>query len=316
MHCAEAIEPPPTATSEATKWATAGNPDPNRCGRTPDTKFIMGVTPIVLPVKLVKARSKAGPDGCLVCPSIEAKWRKPPLRVRIRALFFGNIVASSPVVTSGGLAQMAHWEPTSRLHATFLRMTWSYLVDELDDLKQAAAGDLEALHRVGPMLHDRIRAIAHDMLAHDRAKKWVQASSLVNMAFLRLTEQRQIDFADEARVTAAIVTIMRRIVIDVVRRERALKRGGGVSAVGLHGDEIAAPEAPVDALDMEDAMVALSAVCAESARVAELRLWGGMELQQIAVALDIPFSRARSRWNRAKAWLQRELSDGQRGLDP
>lgn len=180
---------------------------------------------------------------------------------------------------------------------------------ELDDLKQAAAGDLEALHRVGPLMYDRIRGIAHDVLANDRARRWVRASSLVSMAYLRLTEQKkEVDFADEARMTAAIVTIMRRIVVDVVRRERALKRGGGVSEVGLHANEIAERRLPVDALDVEDAMVTLSAVNAESARVAELRLWGGMELQQIAVALDIPLSRVRSRWNQAKAWLQRELS--------
>lgn len=55
-------------------------------------------------------------------------------------------------------------------------------------------------------------------------------------------------------------------------------------------------------------MVALAAVCNESARVAELRLWGGMELEQIAAALDMPLSRVRSRWNRAKAWLAHELS--------
>lgn len=179
--------------------------------------------------------------------------------------------------------------------------------DDLEDLTLAAAGDLDALHRVMPLVYERARAIAHQTLSGDRAERWVRASSLVNRAYLRLVEQRELDFADEARVTAALATIMRRIVIDIARRETSLKRGGDRSRVGLRAVEVADDEPRVDALELEDAMVALAAVSDESARVAELRLWGGMELEQIAVALDMPFSRVRRRWNRAKAWLAREL---------
>ena len=188
--------------------------------------------------------------------------------------------------------------------------------DELDDLRLAAAGNLDALHRVMPIVYERVRKIAHLHLTGDRADRWVRASSLVNRAYLKLVEQRTLDFADEARVTAALATIMRRIVVDVARRETAAKRGGDMSRVGLHAEDVAGRADAVDAVELEDALLALGAVSSECARVAELRLWGGMELEQIATALDMPFSRVRSRWNRAKAWLARELgSDAPKAPD-
>lgn len=185
---------------------------------------------------------------------------------------------------------------------------------DIQDLKLAAAGDLDALRRIMPLVYEHARCIARSIIANDRARQWVHASSLVSLAYMRLIEQRRVDFADEARVIATLTRIMRRVIVDIVRRETALKRGGGkrgraghISRVGLHADGLAPRRVQVDALEIEDAMVALAAVCHESARVAELRLWGGMELEQIGAALDMPLSRVRSRWNRAKAWLSREL---------
>lgn len=182
--------------------------------------------------------------------------------------------------------------------------------DSFRDLTRAASGDLDALGRVMPQVYDHARNIARQIVAGDRAQRWVHASSLVSMAYLRLANQEKVDFNDDARVIATLTRIMRHVVIDVVRREQALKRGGRMSRISMHSDGLVPRRTQVDALDIEDAMVALAAVCSESAAVAELRLWGGLELEQIATALDMPFSRVRSRWNRAKAWLARELTEG------
>jgi RNA polymerase sigma factor (TIGR02999 family) len=183
--------------------------------------------------------------------------------------------------------------------------------DSFRDLTRAASGDLDALTRVMPKVYEHARNIARRIVAGDRAQRWVHASSLVSMAYLRLAKHDKIDFNDEARVVATLTRIMRRVVIDVVRREQALKRGGRMSRVSMHTDGLVPRQTQVDALEIEDAMVALAAVCNESAAVAELRLWGGLELEQIATALDMPFSRVRSRWNRAKAWLARELTESE-----
>jgi len=166
-----------------------------------------------------------------------------------------------------------------------------------------------------PLVYERAREIAGRMLASDRAERWVQASSLVQRALVRLMDQRQVDFGDEARVTAVLATIMRRIVIDIARRETADKRGGGAARVSLHSDHGAGEDgapAHINALEVEDALVALSAVSPEAARVAELRLWGGMELSRIAIATGLPEHRVRTLWNAAKAWLARDLGrDGE-----
>lgn len=180
--------------------------------------------------------------------------------------------------------------------------------DHLTDLKLASAGDLDALHRVMPLIYDRARQIAEGILTRDGARKWVRASSLVNRAYVKLAEAEKVDLADEARLMATLATIMRHIVIDIVRREKAQKRGGGMQRVSLHDADVADDAAPVDALDIEDALVALAAVSPEAARVAELRLWGGLTLEQIGMALDLSFSQVRNRWNGAKAWLARELA--------
>lgn len=181
-------------------------------------------------------------------------------------------------------------------------------LDHFEDLRLAASGDLNALHRLMPVIYPELRRIAAKMLQRDRAAQWVGADSLVHKAYLKLCENPgKIDFADRARIIGLIATIMRKLVIDVVRAATAEKRGGGATRVSLHPGELSAGEAPIDALEIEDALVALNGVLPESARVAELRLWGGMELPEIAAALDLPFSRVRALWNHARAWLSREL---------
>ena len=177
-----------------------------------------------------------------------------------------------------------------------------------DDLTRAAAGDLDALHRVMPLVYGRARQIAGGLLAEDRANQWVRASSLVHLAYLRLAEQRNLDGADEARVIGTLATIMRRIVVDIARREQAAKRGGNRQRISLHTGDLADAQSPIDALEVEDALVALAAVSPEAARVAELRLWGALTLEQTALVLDVPFSQVRTLWTRAKAYLARELA--------
>lgn len=160
-----------------------------------------------------------------------------------------------------------------------------------------------------PLVYERAHEIATRTLAGDRAKRWVRASSLVHMAFLRVMEDGGLSNAniDEARLLAALTTIMRRTVVDVARAALAQKRGGDLK-ISLHTNDVAQAKPELDVVDIDDAMRALAQICEESARVSELRLWGGMEFEQIAAAMDIPLSRVRSRWNRAKAFLAKDLS--------
>ncbi len=189
--------------------------------------------------------------------------------------------------------------------------------EQTDDLLKAAAGDAAALERVYPLVYERVRQMAGQLLAGDRVGRWVQASSLVQRAMLRLLDQRApAVLADGARLTGLLATIMRRIVIDIARRETAQKRGGGLAQVSLHswlgvrGGGGGGGPLVINALEVEDSLVALTAADADAARVAEMRLWGGMEIARIAVAMDQSESQVRRLWNRAKAWLGRDLRGG------
>lgn len=165
---------------------------------------------------------------------------------------------------------------------------------------------------VMPLVYERAREIATRTLHGDRAQRWVRASSLVHMAFIRLIEEGGLAAtaakAEEARLLAVLTTIMRRTVVDVARAALTLKRGEGMR-ISLHTQGLTAAKPAIEVVEIDDAMRALSGVCTESARVAELRLWGGMEFQQIADALSMPISRVHSRWNRAKAFLAKDLSE-------
>lgn len=184
--------------------------------------------------------------------------------------------------------------------------------DISEDLVRAASGDASALERILPLVHERVREIATQVLDGDRARRWVQASSLVQRAMIRLLDQREVDQADAARITAVLATIMRRMVIDIARRETADKRGGQSPHISLQSWHTRTPAArskpTIDALEIEDSLVALATVDADAARVAELRLWGGMDLESITIATGDPRSRVRTLWRRAQAWLARDLS--------
>ncbi|MFO0826589.1 MAG: ECF-type sigma factor [Phycisphaerales bacterium] len=162
-----------------------------------------------------------------------------------------------------------------------------------------------------PLVYERAMDIANRTLRGDRAKRWVRASSLVHMAFLRLLEQGGLDLGDdrpqEARLLAALTAIMRRTVVDVARAALAQKRGSGMK-ISLHTQHLPAAKPAIDVVEIDDALAALGRICEESAKVAELRLWGGLEFEQIALATNLPLSRVRSRWNRAKAFLAKDLS--------
>lgn len=185
-----------------------------------------------------------------------------------------------------------------------------------DDLMKASAGDRDALGRVAPLISGRISTIARDILKRDRAADWVNASSLIGMAYIKLLGQRNVNFADEARVMAVLTTIMRRIVVDIVRQQTAEKRGGGLANVSLHSGELVGDLRRVGALEIEDAISSLARFSPDRARIAEMHLWGGMNFRQIAVVMDLSEDTVRARWTSAKAWLTTALADQPAGGAP
>lgn len=174
--------------------------------------------------------------------------------------------------------------------------------------------DPATMEKLMPFVYERARDIAVQVLVGDRAGQWVDASSLVQRTMVRLLGQERVDLADAARLSGVLATIMRRIVVDIARHETADKRGGGVPVISLHAmrghGQSRHPARSVSALELDDALGALARIDPPAARVAEMRLWGGMDLVAISSALGQTYANTRTLWNYAKAWLAQELAGG------
>jgi RNA polymerase sigma factor (TIGR02999 family) len=170
-------------------------------------------------------------------------------------------------------------------------------------------GDARALDALVPLVHDELRRIARRCLRGDRANHSVQATGLVNEAFLRLVDVQHVHWQDRAHFFAISARLMRRVLVDLARARLADKRGGG--AVRIAFDEnlaVAQPDADVARLD--DALEALASVDDRKSRVVELRFFGGLSAEETASALGVSAKTVLRDWEFARAWLHRELTRG------
>jgi RNA polymerase sigma-70 factor (ECF subfamily) len=169
-------------------------------------------------------------------------------------------------------------------------------------------GDEAALEALMPLVHDELRRIARRCLRGERANHSVQATELVNEAFLRLVDVHQVDWQNRTHFLAMSARLMRRVLVDLARSRRADKRGGG--AVRVTFDEAAiggcTPEA--DVIRLDEALQALTALDNRKSRVVELRFFGGLTVDETAVVLQVSSKTVLRDWEFARAWLQRELT--------
>jgi len=177
-------------------------------------------------------------------------------------------------------------------------------------LKAWRDGDEAALDALMPLVHEELRRIAHGCLHGERAKHSVQATELVNEAFLRMVDVRHVDWRNRAHFLAMSARLMRRVLVDLARARGADKRGGDAVRVTL--DEAALPGVAPDAdvIRLDDALQALAALDERKSRVVELRFFGGLTAEETAAALQVSTKTVLRDWEFARAWLQRELTSG------
>lgn len=168
-------------------------------------------------------------------------------------------------------------------------------------------GDEGALSRLLPLIYAELRRIAARQLQKERVGHTLQPTALVHEAYLRLVDQRRVDWRDRAHFFGVTARIMRRILVDHARRHGAGKRGGGIQSVPVdEATEVAASdEIPVLALDR--ALDRLERTDAELARILELRAFGGLTVEEVAHVLRVSPSTVKRDWRMATAWLKREL---------
>jgi len=142
----------------------------------------------------------------------------------------------------------------------------------------------------------------------ERAANTLQATALVNKAYVRLVDVRKIDWQHRAQFFGVSSQIMRRILVDHARGRQAAKRGGGVPLASLEDAWVASVETDTDVVALDEALETLAKVDPRKAKVVELRFFGGLTVKETASLLQISEESVLRDWRLARAWLARQLS--------
>ena len=168
-------------------------------------------------------------------------------------------------------------------------------------------GDRHALDRLLPLVYDELRRIAARQLRRERADHTLQPTALVHEAYVKLVDQRRVDWRNRAHFYGVASQVMRRFLVDYARRHKANKRGNGLEWVAI--DEALDVPAPnqVPVLVLDDVIGRLETLDPRLAHLVELRAFGGCTLEEAAEVLQVSESTAKREWRTVKAWLIREL---------
>ncbi len=173
--------------------------------------------------------------------------------------------------------------------------------------QEAGAGAGDALQRLLPILYDRLRDLATGALRHERPGHTLQATALVNEAYLRLVDQRQVNWQNRAHFLAIASQVMRRVLVDHARKRLGPKRGGDRRRLTLSGLDAAAPERTIDLIALDEALRQLADEEPTEARIVEMRFFADMSVIEIAEVLGVTTRTVQRRWNFAQAWLYRRI---------
>jgi RNA polymerase sigma-70 factor (ECF subfamily) len=167
---------------------------------------------------------------------------------------------------------------------------------------------LARLDDVMPGFYEELRRLAQAAMRRESPGQTLQATAVANEAYLRLCEQRELNFSNRAHFFATASTLIRRILVDAARARSAAKRGGGSDRTSLSGVDLAADERAVDLLDLDEALDALAQHDPELARQIELRYFGGLTIDEIAAELGCSTRKVDKDLAFARAWLHRRMS--------
>ena len=173
----------------------------------------------------------------------------------------------------------------------------------------ASSGDGSALKKLIPLVYDELRAIAASYLRREPAEHTLQPTALVNEAYLKLVDQKRVDWRGRAHFIAVGAQAMRRILVDHARARQREKRGGGRRRLPLDEDFQLSTERDEDVIALDEALRKLSQLDERQARIVELRFFGGLTVQEAAEVLGVSKRTVEAEWTMVRAWLRRELSE-------
>jgi RNA polymerase sigma factor (TIGR02999 family) len=180
-------------------------------------------------------------------------------------------------------------------------------------LEQLRAGDRNAVADLVPLLYDELRQLASKYLRRERPGHTLQATALVHEAYLRLVDQKDVGWQNRSHFFGVAAQQMRRILVDHARHRHAAKRGGAAPKVALDEALVVSDQAADDVLQLNELLTRLDELDEQQARVVELRVFGGLTVEEAAEALDISPATVKRDWAMAKAWLTREIQRERKG---
>jgi RNA polymerase sigma factor (TIGR02999 family) len=175
-------------------------------------------------------------------------------------------------------------------------------------LAQWSAGDAEALDDLMPLVYDELRRMAYRHMAAERGDHTLQATALVNEAYLKLKDQRGTRWENRSQFFGLAAQMMRHILVDYARRNTRAKRGGGAQQVTLDEAMLVSKDNADQLLAIDDALRKLEAFDPRKSQVATMRFFAGLSVEETAEALAISVETVGRDWRMARAWLRNELS--------
>jgi RNA polymerase sigma-70 factor (ECF subfamily) len=190
-----------------------------------------------------------------------------------------------------------------------LRKTLSGDTDVSGLLRAWSGGNQDALQALTPIVYEELRRLARRYLRRERSGHTLQATALVNEAYMRLADYTRMQWQDRAHFFAVSAQVMRRILVDHARRHN-VKRGRGVERVPLDHVVLVTPgeDAETDLVALDEALIGLMRIDPRKAQIVEMRFFGGLTVEEIGEVLKVSTGTIKRDWRAAKAWLYQELT--------
>jgi RNA polymerase sigma factor (TIGR02999 family) len=170
-------------------------------------------------------------------------------------------------------------------------------------------GDQSALAKLTPLVEAELRRLAHHYLAQERPGHTLQTTALINEAWLRLIDWKQVSWQNRAHFFGVSARLMRYILVGFARARKRQKRGGAAQQVSLEEAATIAAERSDDLVALDDALQALAKYDPRKCQIVELRFFGGLTVDEAAEVMKLSPITINREWNKAKAWLYQELSE-------
>lgn len=175
-------------------------------------------------------------------------------------------------------------------------------------LAEWSDGNQSALDELYPLVYEELHKLARRYMSRERKGHTLQTTALINEAYVRLVDQRNVHWANRSHFFAISAQIMRRILIDHARRHAYAKRGGGAQQVSLEEVAVVAREQSSEILRLDEALKILAKMDPRRCHVVELRYFGGLSNEEIAGVLKVSENTVTRDWNLARAWLYQQLT--------